>query len=67
VKAGQGAWRAFEGPNGWYVAWEDADGYHHQPSHGGRLDREEAEAMAAERDDRDDEDDDALVVGWSSA
>lgn len=35
-------YRIFEGPNGWYVAQEDANGFHHQPSDGGRLSRAEA-------------------------
>ena len=26
-----GKWRAFEGANGWYCAWESADGYHCPP------------------------------------
>lgn len=28
--------KAFRGPNGWYAATENAEGFHHQPSDGGR-------------------------------
>ena len=29
-------YRAYEHPNGgWYVAWENAEGFHHQPDGGG--------------------------------
>lgn len=38
-------YRAYEGPNGWYVAREDARGYHHQPADGGHLSRAEAERL----------------------
>lgn len=27
-----GTYRAFQGANGWYVAWESEDGFHHAPS-----------------------------------
>lgn len=49
-------WRAFQGPNGWYVAWEEPDGSHHQDSgYGGTLDQEEAEAMAAQLNEEDEQ------------
>jgi len=44
----RGRWRAFQGPNGWYIAVEDADGYHHQPADGGHMTREEARRAAQE-------------------
>lgn len=38
--------KAFQGPNGWYLAYEMADGSHHQPANGGEYaTREEAERM----------------------
>lgn len=40
--------KAFRGPNGWYVAWEGEDGFHHQPFHGGRQSKESAEVEASE-------------------
>jgi hypothetical protein len=51
-KAGRGVWRAFEGPNGWYVACPLPDGSHKQPDHGGRLSRKAAEAEAARKNAR---------------
>ena len=48
--------RAFEGPNGWYLAAEDEDGFHRQPADGGHLTAEEAEeALASDQDQDDDE------------
>jgi len=48
-----GHWRAFQGPNGWYVAWEGDDGFHRQPADGGNLSSREAEeeVLRAEFDD----------------
>lgn len=43
--------RAFQGPNGWYVAWERKDGCHRQPDNGGTLSRRDAEKLARERND----------------
>jgi hypothetical protein len=37
-------WKAFQGPNGWYVAWEFQDGYHWQRS--GEMTQADAEAHA---------------------
>ena len=39
--------KAFFGPNGWYVATEDASGTHYQPDDGGRYESAAA-ALAAE-------------------
>lgn len=53
--------RAYRGPNGWYVAIEDEDGFHRQPGDGGRLDESQiTAALIAMRDaiDDDDHDDD---------
>lgn len=50
-------WRAFEGPNWWYVAVEDADGYHRRPAfpcwgvHGRITQEEEARAEAHRRNE----------------
>jgi hypothetical protein len=41
--------RAFEGPNGWYVAFENADGFHRQPADGGSLTETQAKRRARER------------------
>lgn len=41
-------YRAFQGPNGWYVAWERADGTHRQPSLGPWLSERGARRRAAE-------------------
>lgn len=43
------AYRAFQGPNGWYVAFEDAEGSHRQPPGGGDLGEEEARREAQRR------------------
>lgn len=43
--------RAFQGPNGWYVADEGADGSHYQPSDGGHLTKREAHELAAQPDE----------------
>jgi hypothetical protein len=32
-----GCWKTFRGPNGWYVAWENAAGFHYQPANGGEY------------------------------
>jgi hypothetical protein len=48
-------WRAFEGANGWYTAWQDADGYHHQPADGGRLTERQARRRARERNEDESE------------
>jgi len=50
--------RAFEGPNGWYIADEDTRGFHRQPESGGTMTEAEARAAAAApsvrySDDRD--------------
>ena len=37
--------RAYLGPNGWYVAWEQGDGSHHQPADGGSLTEETARSI----------------------
>lgn len=44
-----GPYRAFQGPNGWYVAFEDAEGFHRQPPGGGDLYEEEARREAQRR------------------
>jgi hypothetical protein len=42
----RGYWRAFEGANGWYVAYENEDGFHHQPF-SADLSEDDARASAA--------------------
>jgi hypothetical protein len=42
-------YKAFEGANGWYVAFERRDGTHKQPSLGPWLSEREARAEARER------------------
>lgn len=38
-------WKIFEGANGLYVAWQDDEGFHHQPSdNGSRIGWDDAEA-----------------------
>lgn len=54
------AWRAFQGANGWYVAFERDDGFHHQPTLDRALTETEAERLAARRN-READRDDALV------
>jgi len=49
------AWRAFQGANGWYVAWESDDGFHHQPSFPRWLTEEEARREARRRNEEEDE------------
>jgi hypothetical protein len=44
-------WEAYEGANGWYVAWERPNGSHHQPQFGGNMTRREAEREAEGRED----------------
>jgi hypothetical protein len=47
-------YRAFEGPNGWYVALVREDGSHKQPSHEAGVDRlseREARRLAKRRND----------------
>lgn len=39
--------RAFEGPNGWYVADVMADGSHYQPRDGGNMSETAAKKQAA--------------------
>lgn len=40
--------RAFQEPNGWYVADERNDGLHFQPADGGRLSERQARRLAAQ-------------------
>jgi|SRR5690606_35613900 len=42
-------YKAFEGPNGWYVAWEREDGFHRQPATGCNMAEREAHLAACER------------------
>ena len=45
-------YRAYEGPNGgWYVAWENAEGFHHQPDSGGELSETAAKRIARRKND----------------
>jgi hypothetical protein len=44
-------YKAFEGPNGWYVAFESADGSHRQPANGGNLTAAEADGIARGRNE----------------
>ncbi len=41
-------YKAFQGANGWYVAFERADGFHRQPSCPRWLDEREARELAEE-------------------
>ena len=45
-------WKAFLGANGWYVAFEGDDGFHHQPTHYSAVEegaaREEADLLSRE-------------------
>ena len=44
-------YRAYEGPNGgWYVAWQNAEGFHHQPD-GGELTEASAKRIARRKND----------------
>lgn len=47
-------YKAFQGPNGWYVAWEE-DGWHHQPAQPAQMERAAAERLAAERNQEEEE------------
>jgi hypothetical protein len=49
-----GRWKIFQGANGYYVAWEDPDGFHRQ-SACQYADRTDAEAILAERIEADEE------------
>ena len=40
-------YKAFQGANGWYVAWEGKNGMHSQPAYQS-LSQDEAESLAAE-------------------
>jgi hypothetical protein len=44
----EGIYRAFQGANGWYCAWETDDGFHRQPMTQ-NLTEDEAEAEAQRR------------------
>ena len=44
-------YRAYEGPNGWYVAWENAEGFHHQPDGGAELTEASAKRIARRKND----------------
>jgi hypothetical protein len=45
--------KAFQGTNGWYAAWEDENGFHHQPADGGTLSRTAALREARELNSAD--------------
>ena len=47
--------QAFEGPNGWYVSEENAQGFHCQPESGGTLTESQARREAGRVDDYPDE------------
>ena len=61
-------YKAFRCANGWYVAWENDQGFHHQPesycSHW--LTKENAKAKAARMNRDDDEEDQrgCYVAPW---
>lgn len=40
-------YKAFQGANGWYVAWENSEGFHHQGN--GNLSEREAHKLAREK------------------
>lgn len=40
---------AFQGPNGWYVAWVGDSGFHNQPANGGSLSESVARKEAIKR------------------
>lgn len=42
-------WAAYQGPNGWYVAFERDNGFHRQPSNGGSLTEHQARREALRR------------------
>lgn len=44
-------YRAFQGPNGWYVAWECARDAHSQPANGGHMTQRQAADQAEWRND----------------
>lgn len=44
-------YRAFQGPNGWYVAFERADGFHRQPPDGGNMSETDARRLARRRNE----------------
>lgn len=50
-------YRAFQGANWWYVAWEDDEGFHRQPAHGGNLGEAYARQRAKERNEEQEDDD----------
>lgn len=54
--------KAFQGANGWYVAWERADGFHGQPAEQ-NMTRREAEAEARRRNNGDGDGDDKAERG----
>jgi hypothetical protein len=43
--------KAYQGANGWYVAWEDDNGFHRQPSMGPWMTESEAKRAADEKND----------------
>lgn len=49
-------YQAFQGPNGWYVAWVGDSGFHRQPLNGGTMSERAArkEAIARNRAMMDD-------------
>lgn len=47
--------QAFQGPNGWYVAWVQQDGSHYQPAGGDRLTEGQAKRRARELNERVDD------------
>lgn len=53
IRKDSGRWRAFEGANGWYVAYEE-DGCHHQPANQGSMTEREAryEIRRLDREER---------------
>ncbi len=44
-------YRAFQGPNGWYVAFEREDGFHRQPQNGGNMSERDARREARDRNE----------------
>lgn len=42
-----GEYKAFQGANGWYVAYERADGFHRQPQSGNMTESEARRRAAA--------------------
>ena len=48
-------YKAFQGPNGWYAAWVDREGFHHQPASGGNLSQRSAVREAARLNREEDE------------